>query len=264
MKALPTNGDRLRQKPFLPGDKWSLVIGLAGVIVCAWAYVVRTSFEMHGRTVGSPWMMEAHWDAQYVLLIFGMWVAMMVGMMLPSALPTILLCRRAIYRDPKVSAPATRTFMFAVGYVIAWMMFSVAATLLQWGLAQAALLSSMMVGVSSRLGAAILITAGAYQLTPLKHACIRHCRSPLAFLMQHWGPGIPNALSLGLRHGMYCVGCCWVLMLLLFVGGVMSLLWIAAITAFALAEKLAPYGVQGGRLGGIALILAGFWVLGSG
>jgi predicted metal-binding membrane protein len=241
-----------------------LVVGLAGVILCAWAYVVRTSLAMHGRMESSAWMMEARWDAQYVLLIFGMWVVMMVGMMLPSALPTILLFRQAIYRDPKVRAPATRTFMFAAGYVVAWMMFSVAATLLQWSLAQAVLLSSMVVGVSSRLGAAILITAGAYQQTSLKDVCIRHCRSPLAFLMQHWRPGVPNALSLGLRHGIYCVGCCGVLMLLLFFGGVMNLLWIAAITAFVLVEKLAPYGVQSGRLGGIALIIAGLWVLGSG
>ena len=140
-------------------------------------------------------------------------------------------------------------------------MFSVAATLLQWSLARAALLSPMMVSASPWLGGAILITAGVYQWTPLKNVCITHCRSPLAFLVQHWRPGFPGALRLGLRHGLYCVGCCWVLMLLLFFGGVMNLLWIAAITAFVLLEKLAPYGVQGGRVSGIALVLAGLWVL---
>ncbi len=264
MKALPTNRARPGQKAFLPGDNGFVVAGLAAVIVCVWTYLVRASFDMYGRMEGpAAWMMEARWDALYVLLIFVMWVTMMVGMMLPSALPTILLFRRVIHRDPQVRSPVARTFTFASGYVFAWMMFSVAATLLQWGLAQAALLSPMMVSASSRLGGAILITAGAYQWTPLKNMCIAHCRSPLAFLMQHWRPGAPAALSLGLRHGFYCVGCCWGLMLLLFFGGVMSLLWIAAITAFVLLEKLAPYGVQGGRLSGIALIVAGLWVLGT-
>lgn len=264
MKALPTKVARLRHKLSLPSDKWLLVVALGGVIVGAWAYVVRTSLDMHGRMAGSAWMMESRWDARYVLLIFGMWVAMMIGMMLPSSLPTILLFRRAIYRDSNVRTPATRTFMFAAGYVLAWVMFSVAATLLQWGLAQATLLSSMMVSASPRFGAAILIAAGAYQQTPLKDVCITHCRSPLAFLMQHWRPGVPNALSLGLRHGIYCVACCWVLMLLLFFGGVMNLLWIAAITAFVLVEKLVPNGVNVGRFAGIALIIAGLWVLGRG
>lgn len=264
MKALPTDGARLWQKTFLLGDKGFVVAGLAGVIVCAWAYVARTSFDMYGRMDGpAAWMMEGRWDARYILLIFVMWVVMMVGMMLPSALPTILLFRRAIYRDPQVRAPVARTFTFALGYVLAWMVFSVAATLLQRALAQAALLSPMMVSASPRVGGAILITAGAYQWTPLKSVCLTHCRSPLAFLVQNWRPGAPGALSLGLRHGLYCVGCCWVLMLLLFFGGVMSLLWIAAITGFVLVEKLAPYGVQGGRLSGIALVIAGLWVLGT-
>jgi predicted metal-binding membrane protein len=186
---------------------------------------------------------------------------MMVGMMLPSALPTILLFRHAIRRDPKVRAPVPRTFVFTAGYVVVWTLFSAAATLLQWGLAEAALLSPMMVSASPSLGGAILIVAGVYQWTPLKNVCVSHCRSPLAFFMQHWRPGLPGALRLGVRHGLYCVGCCWALMLLLFFGGVMSLLWIAAITAFVLLEKLAPYGVQGGRLSGLALALAGSWVL---
>jgi predicted metal-binding membrane protein len=154
-------------------------------------------------------------------------------------------------------------FAFAAGYILAWCGFSVGATLLQWGLAEAALLSPMMVSASPWLGGAILIVAGVYQWTPLKYACLRQCRSPLAFLMEHWQPGMPGALRLGLRHGLYCVGCCWALMLLLFVGGVMSLLWIGAITAFVLMEKLAPYRAQGGRLSGLALVLAGAWVLTS-
>ena len=253
----------MRKSSYL-GDKGLAIAGLAGVIACAWAYLVPASLDMYGRMDGAAaWMMEATWDAHYLRLIFLMWSVMMVAMMLPSALPTILIFRRAVQNDPKVRSPALRMFVFTGGYIVAWFGFSVGATLLQWGLAEAALLSPMMVSASPWLGGAILIVAGVYQWTPLKYACLRHCRSPLAFLAEHWQPGMPGALSLGLRHGLYCVGCCWALMLLLFVGGVMSLLWIGAITAFVLVEKLAPYGVQGGRLSGLALVLAGAWVLTS-
>jgi predicted metal-binding membrane protein len=190
-----------------------------------------------------------------------MWAVMMVAMMLPGAMPTILMFQHAVRNDPEARTPARRTFEFAAGYVVAWSGFSVVATLLQWALAQAALLSPMMVSASPWLGGAVLIAAGLYQWTPFKQACLRHCRSPLAFLVEHWQPGMPGAFRLGLRHGLHCVGCCWALMLLLFVGGVMSLLWIAGITAFVLLEKLAPYGAQGGRLSGVALLLLGAWVL---
>ena len=243
-------------------DKAFVIAGLAGVIACAWAYLVTASRDMYGRMDGAAaWMMEATWDGRYLLLVFLMWTVMMVAMMLPSALPSILVFRHAIHRDPEVRSPALRMFAFASGYVVAWTVFSAAATLLQWVLAEAALMSPMMVSASPWLAGAMLITAGLYQWTPFKQACLRHCRSPLAFLVEHWRPGAPGALRLGLRHGFYCVGCCWALMLLLFVGGVMSLLWIACITAFVLLEKLAPYGVQGGRLSGIALVLLGAWVL---
>lgn len=253
----------MRKSPNL-GDKIFVVAGLAGVVACAWAYLIPASLDMYGRMDGpATWMMEATWDADYLLLIFFMWAAMMVAMMLPSALPTILIFHKALRHDPEVSSPSRRMFAFVAGYILAWSGFSVAATLLQWGLAEAALLSPMMVSASPWLGGAILIVAGVYQWTPLKYACLRQCRSPLAFLMEHWQPGMPGALRLGLRHGLYCVGCCWALMLLLFVGGVMSLLWIGAITAFVLMEKLAPYRAQGGRLSGLALVLAGAWVLTS-
>jgi predicted metal-binding membrane protein len=245
-----------------PSDKAFVIAGLAGVIVCAWAYLLPASLDMYGRMDGpAAWMMEATWDGRYILLMFAMWAVMMVAMMLPGALPTILIFQRAIRGDPTVHSPVRRTFAFAAGYIIAWSGFSAVATLLQWALAEAALLSPMMVSVSPWLGGAILIAAGLYQWTPFKYACLRHCRSPLAFLVEHWQPGLPHALRLGLRHGLYCVGCCWALMLLLFVGGVMSLLWIGAITAFVLLEKLAPYGAQGGRLSGLALVLCGVWVL---
>jgi predicted metal-binding membrane protein len=189
-----------------------------------------------------------------------MWAVMMAGMMLPSALPTILLYTRALQGND-ARAPVRRTLSFAVGYLLAWAGFSVAATVAQWGLAEAALVSPMMVSVSPVLGGALLLAAGIYQWTPLKDRCLAGCRSPLGFLAQHFRPGAYGSLRAGLRHGLYCVGCCWALMLLLFVGGVMNLLWIVAISAFVLLEKLAPYGVQGGRLSGLALAAIGIWVL---
>jgi predicted metal-binding membrane protein len=251
----------VRKAPYL-GDKAFVIAGLAGVVACAWAYLVPASLDMYGRMDGpAAWMMQATWSADYVLLIFLMWAAMMVAMMLPSALPTLLIFHTAIRNDPQVRSPARRMFEFAAGYMLAWCGFSAGATLLQWGLAEATLLSPMMVSASPWLGGALLMLAGVYQWTSLKHACLRHCRSPLAFFVEHWKPGMPGALALGLRHGLYCVGCCWALMLLLFVGGVMSLLWIGVITAFVLLEKLMPHGAQGGRLSGLALVLAGAWVL---
>jgi predicted metal-binding membrane protein len=254
----------IMRKPSSLANKVPVIAGLAVVIACAWAYLIRASMDMYGRMDGAAaWTMEATWDAAYLLLIFLMWAVMMVAMMLPSALPILLILHKAVSNDPEVRSPSRRMFAFVAGYIFAWFGFSVGATLLQWGLAEAALVSPMMVSASPWLGGAILIVAGVYQWTRLKHACLRHCRSPLAFLTEHWRPGMPRAARLGLQHGLYCVGCCWALMLLLFVGGVMSLLWIAAITAFVLLEKLAPYGVLGQRLTGLALVLAGVWVLAS-
>jgi predicted metal-binding membrane protein len=253
----------MRKSPHL-GDKAFVIAGLVGVVACAWVYLVSASLDMYGRMHGAAaWMMEATWDATYFVLIFLMWVAMMVAMMLPSALPTILIFHRAVQNDQKVRSPHKHMFVFVAGYVLAWCGFSLVATLLQWSLAETALLSPMMVSASPWLGGAILLVAGVYQWTPFKNACLQNCRSPLGFLAEHWQPGMPGALRLGLHHGLHCVGCCWALMLLLFVGGVMSLLWIGAITAFVLVEKLVPYGAQGGRLSGLALVLAGAWVLTS-
>jgi predicted metal-binding membrane protein len=252
------------RKPQYLGDKPFVIAGLAVVVACAWAYLTPASLDMYGRMDGAAaWMMEANWDTGYLLLIFSMWAVMMVAMMLPSAVPTILIFHKAVRNDPDVDSPSRRTFAFVAGYMLAWSGFSVVATLMQWGLAEAALLSPMMVSASPWLGGAILIVAGIYQWTPIKYACLQHCRSPLAFLVEHWQLGTPGALRLGLHHGLYCVGCCWALMLLLFVGGVMNLLWIGAITAFVLMEKLAPYGAQRGRLSGLALVIAGAWVLTS-
>ena len=197
------------------------------------------------------------WSARDFALMFAMWVAMMIGMMLPSAAPAVLIyaavARRAA-RDGRAVAPAA---WFASGYAIAWAGFSLTATFIQWGLERAALLSPALAASSPRFGAALLIAAGVYQLTPWKDACLRHCRSPVHFIAAHWRPGAAGALRLGFAHGLYCLGCCWLLMALLFAGGVMNLLWIVAIALFVLAEKALPFGRASGRLAGAGLLVAG-------
>ncbi|MBI2383810.1 MAG: DUF2182 domain-containing protein [Gammaproteobacteria bacterium] len=239
-------------------DRRFVLAGLAAAVLLSWSWLVPAARDMYGAMDGpAAWMMAAAWDARYALLIFLMWAAMMVGMMLPSAAPAVLLFGQVVRSRVPPQAPVLRTYLFALGYLLAWTAFSAAATLLQWALAQAGLLSPMMQARGPLLGGALLLAAGAYQLSPLKHACLRQCRGPLDFLSRHWRPGLSGALRLGLAHGAWCVGCCWALMLLLFFGGVMHLGWIAAIGIFVLAEKLAPGGVQGGRLSGVLLIAAG-------
>jgi predicted metal-binding membrane protein len=186
-----------------------------------------------------------------------MWAVMMAAMMLPSAAPMILLFGTiARRRQTTVDSPADAG-VFGVGYVVVWAAFSLVAVALQFGLEQAALLSPMMSTTSRALAGAVLIGAGVYQWTPLKQDCLRRCRSPLDFLMTEWREGRRGAFVMGLRHGGYCLGCCWVLMLLLFVGCIMNIAWVAGIAVFVLVEKLAPAGHWIGRGAGVALILWG-------
>jgi predicted metal-binding membrane protein len=201
------------------------------------------------------------WSVGDFAWMFSMWAIMMVGMMVPSAAPTTLVyaaVARKAEREGQVVAP---TAAFVGGYVAMWTLFSVAATGAQWALDQAALLSPMLVTNSPTIGALLLAGAGAYQLTPAKQACLRHCRSPAEFIATHWQRGSLGAFNMGLIHGAYCLGCCWALMGLLFFGGVMNLLWIAGITAFVLAEHVLPFAVWGGRIAGGAMIPLGVAVL---
>jgi predicted metal-binding membrane protein len=241
-------------------DRQIVLVTLAGLIILSWAYLVLIA-----RQMGSPGMGELpamtmepeKWGLQIAFAVFMMWLIMMVGMMLPSAAPMILL-NAALLRKSKVAQPVQSfTNLFLLGYLASWTIFSVTATASQWWLADMQLVSPMMKGTSAVLNGSVLIAAGAYQWLPLKQACLRHCRTPAVFLAQHRRPGASGALLMGLHHGAYCVGCCWVLMLLLFVGGVMNLLWIAFLAAFVLIEKLLPFGVHFGRIGGAIMIIAG-------
>jgi predicted metal-binding membrane protein len=237
----------------------AVLVAIAGITALAWLYLVAMARAMER---GPMALMGLHpWTPAHFGMMFAMWAIMMVGMMLPSATPTTLVyaaVARKASREGTQVAPVTA---FVAGYLLMWTLFSLGATLAQWGLERAALLSPMLVSTSPALGAALLLGAGAYQLTPFKDRCLEHCRSPAHFIAGHWRPGIAGALRMGGEHGAYCLGCCWVLMGLLFFGGVMNLLWIAAIALFVLFEKVVPHGAGGGRWAGIAMIVCAALIL---
>ncbi len=241
-------------------DRLMVAAGLAAITGLAWVYLVSLAAGTDAMQAAAMPALRP-WSAADALLMFAMWAVMMVAMMTPSAAPMILLYAAIAGKSRAQVRPVAHSGAFACGYLAVWTGFSALATGLQWGLEQAALLSPMMAGTSPRLGGALLVAAGVYQMTPLKHACLSHCRSPIHFLTGHWRKGAGGAFRMGLDHGVYCVGCCWVLMALLFVGGVMNLLWIAALAAFVLLEKVLPRGVLASRIAGGLLVLGGLWLI---
>ena len=200
------------------------------------------------------------WTGTEFALTFVMWAVMMVAMMVPSASPMVLMVGATVRRRSERS-PAVEVALFVLGYLAIWTAFSALATLAQWGLHSAALLSPMLATTSAVAGGLLLVGAGIFQWTPLKQACLHHCRTPLGFVMTRWREGRGGAFAMGLDHGAYCVGCCWILMALLFVGGVMNLAWVAAIAAFVLLEKVVPAGPWIGRGAGVLLVAWGAAVL---
>ncbi len=197
------------------------------------------------------------WTPTEFGLRLAMWVVMMVAMMVPTAAPITLMYAAVARKAAAQHNPVAPTFVFVTGYITMWAIFSLVATVAQHALDQAALLSPMMASNSRVFGAALLVAAGAYQFTPLKNACLTNCRAPAHFLSRYWHTGNFGAFRMGLRLGAYCVGCCWILMGLLFIGGVMNLLWIAAIAIFVLLEKTVPFGVASGRVAGVVMIVVG-------
>ena len=218
-------------------DRFWVMTGIVGTTALAWVYLVGMAASMDSADA-MVMVRTTPWTSTDFLLMFLMWAVMMVGMMLPSAAPMILLFALVNRRRRGQGHPATSPFIFASGYVAVWTVFSLVATWLQWGLHRAGLLSPMMVATSTLLGGGVLIAAGIYQWTPLKTRCLQHCQSPLQFISRRWRTGLGGAFKMGSHHGLYCLGCCWFLMCLLFVGGVMNLLWIAGLAAFVLVEKV--------------------------
>lgn len=206
----------------------------------------------------------AVWGAEAPLLTFLMWAIMMVGMMLPSAAPAILLYGAMVRRHRAQGSVLPAVWVFAAGYLAVWTLFSLAAALLQAGLQSAALVTPMMVSASAPLTGALLVAAGVYQWLPVKYACLEKCRAPLSFFMMHWRPGTAGAFRMGVGHGLFCVACCWALMLLLFVAGVMNLVWVAVLAGFVLVEKLLPAPRLVGRLAGAALVALGAALIADG
>ena len=254
-------------------ERLFICAGLFTLCLLSWAYLLAGAGTGMSIVAMTTWQFPpplygggiATWPLSYWLIMVAMWWVMMIAMMVPSAAPVILLYARVVRHNRKRAGEAgalVPTAAFLSGYLLAWLLFSLGATLLQWLLEQSGLVHGMMMWSNSLLlTAVLLIGAGLYQLSPLKYACLAHCQSPAAFLSGHWRNGWSGALYMGLAHGLYCVGCCWTLMLLLFAGGVMNLVWIAGLALLVLLEKLARRPVLVVRATGIMLVAAGIGLL---
>ncbi|SDK07243.1 MULTISPECIES: DUF2182 domain-containing protein [Bradyrhizobium] len=241
-------------------DRLVVAAGLAVVVALAWVYLAAGA-GMDTDMADMAMDMPMPWSPFYAALVFVMWWVMMIAMMVPSAAPTILLFAAIRRKQGPADHPSAQAWIFCGGYLLMWAGFSLLAVLAQWALGHAGLLSMAMASTSAVLGGVVLLAAGLYQLTPLKTACLHYCQNPVLFLSRYWQPGAAGALRMGLRHGGYCLGCCWFLMALLFVGGVMNLAWIAGIALYVAVEKLLPIGRALSRLAGVALCAAGGFLL---
>jgi predicted metal-binding membrane protein len=244
-------------------DRIIVLSGLAAITAFSWVYVFTVASDMQNMEMGAEMAMPRMqaWGVADFGLTFGMWAVMMVAMMTPSAAPMILMFAGVNRRRREQHVPYVPTSVFLAGYLVVWAGFSVLATTAQWGLHDVSLLSPMMAITSPVLGGVLLVAAGIYQWTPLKQACLSKCRSPLGFALNEWREGRWGAFLMGLKHGGYCTGCCWSLMALLLVAGVMNLLWVAAIAGFVLLEKVAPAGDRLGRVAGVLLVGWGVWMV---
>jgi len=249
----------------LKRDRLVLGVGLAALTFSAWGYMVYEARAMTltgacccaGMKMSGPDLKP--WSTSTLVPLFLMWSEMMVAMMLPSAAPMILTFAMVNRKRREQEEPFVSSGIFMLGYLLVWTGFSLVAAMVQWILHATALLSPMMVSTSSVLAGALLVAAGIFQWTSWKAACLRQCRSPLSFLMTDWREGRWGALVMGLKHGAYCTGCCWFLMALLFVAGVMNMWWVALIAGFVLLEKIA--GIRVGKVAGALLAGWGVWTM---
>jgi predicted metal-binding membrane protein len=255
-------------------DRFIVLSALGVLIALAWVYLLwlaadmdmdgmdMSGFRMIPTGIGMMAPAATPWSAVEFAFVFLMWAVMMVGMMAPSAAPMILMYARVARQSQATGKPFAATGWFAGGYLLAWTGFSLAATVAQWLLERQALLNAHMASSSNVLAAAVLIATGVYQWTPIKSACLAQCQTPFRFLMSHGGfrSDAQGCLHLGFLHGIYCVGCCWIFMTLLFVVGVMNVLWIALLSLFVLLEKVTPWGQWVARIAGVVCIAAGTWM----
>jgi len=252
-------------------DRAILIFSLIAITLLAWGYVINLSFQMTEiRRDTSPSMDMSPtalmpnvqvWRVEDFSCNLTMWAIMMVAMMTPSATPTILIFAGLNRRRNPNENTGNKSLSFLAGYLIVWFSFCAIATLMQWGFHSVGLISPELISVTPVIGASILILAGIYQFTPLKYACLSNCHTPVSFLATEWRDGTSGALIMGLRHGLYCLGCCWTLMLLLFVTGVMNLLWVALIAGYVLVEKVTPAGRKISHAIGLFIFGRGVWLL---
>lgn len=261
----------------LKRDRMVVLAALLALAALAWGYVIwlasqmtstpavampdMAGMDMPGMDTMAPAFVP--WTLVHGAFMFAMWAVMMVGMMTPSVAPMVLIYMRIAEQSAARGRPFAPAGWFAAGYLAAWSLFAGLATLAQWGLETLALITPMMTAASRAFGGVVLITAGVYQWIPIKNACLAQCRAPLSFVQRHGGfqASAAGSLRLGLVHGIYCVGCCWALMALLFAGGVMNLLWIAGLMIFVMLEKLIPGGRYFSRLAGAAGVAVGIWMI---
>ncbi|MCA3921906.1 DUF2182 domain-containing protein [Burkholderia sp.] len=253
-----------------PFDTWLgrerviTLLGMAGLVGICWVYLWTgagtgmSALEMTTVALFPHRLADGMGSMDPSLpTVIVMWWVMMIAMMTPGAAPLVMLYRRVLRQrgDGEAGSALTSVALLA-GYLATWLAFSIGAALLQAMLQPAGLISAMMLwSKSAVLSAIVLALAGLYQSSPLKRACLRQCRAPAAFLVAHWRPGVAGSFLLGVRHGVVCVGCCWLLMVLLFVGGVMNVVWIAALSLFVFVEKVLPGGERIGRALGVVLIV---------
>ena len=249
-------------------DRAVVVTAILVLTALAWTYLLWTAASMSATTSASSMpgmnmpgmnMSPAGSSVGGFVFTVAMWVVMMIGMMTPSAAPMILLYAQVGRQARAGGRPFASTFWFAGGYVLAWSGFAIAASLAQLALADMALITPMLAAANHIFAGLVLVAAGIYQWTPLKDSCLSQCQAPLSFLQRHGGfqRDTWRSLKLGLKHGLACIGCCWAVMMLLFVGGVMNLLWIAALSILVLVEKLLPFGRFLPRFVGLVLVALG-------
>lgn len=252
--AEPPLLDRLLRR-----DRLIVILGLASVSALAWLRVLQDALGGRGvdQSMADMAMARMVWTASTFAAMLAMWTIMMAAMMLPGASPMILLFATISRKQRERQAPYAPAAVFVIAYSTIWLGFSLLATTAQWALDASALLSPALAATSSAVAGGVLVAAGIYQFTPLKNTCLQSCRTPLDFLIGHWRSGPRGAFVMGLQHGIYCLGCCWMLMALLFVGGIMNIAWVAALSLYVLLEKTVPGGQWLDRAAGLALILWG-------
>ncbi|MCZ6564968.1 MAG: DUF2182 domain-containing protein [Gammaproteobacteria bacterium] len=261
MNPLDASSSNLSQQ-----DKIIVITGLLTVAALGWIYMFYLAWAMENMHLVDIWMPprggERTWTAWDFILLFLMWLTMMLAMMTPTAAPMVMMFTTVNKQKKVRQQPYVSTFIFLAGYLVAWAIFSIVASAIQWPLHESGLLNPMMNSRSYLMSGGILILAGLYQWTPMKNVCLEHCRTPLGFLMTAWKDGNFGAFKMGLHHGLFCVGCCWALMAILFAVGVMNMLWVTLITIFVLVEKISPISPSLVRmLTGFALIAWGsYWL----